>query len=186
MRHQNSSCNFLLIWEYFSRYKSISSYDKTKIPLNLRRKTASYKSSQGELVFSNSLSSVFQPFTRSRRSTRYPQSVLMHMMLVLWTVFDSMWPGEDIPLFIFQFAPLVKSATAERLPMTHLATYFSKSRLMARFQSHQGVRFHIKEHVISDLEVPDDVLDLPFSFAEMDTLVRLEPSHRSRFWQICR
>jgi len=36
---------------------------------------------------------------------------------------------------------LVKSAT----PMTPLATYFSKSKLMARFQSHQGVRFHKKK-----------------------------------------
>ena len=43
MRHQNSSRNFLLNWEYSSQYKSksIASYDKTKIPLNLRRKTVS-------------------------------------------------------------------------------------------------------------------------------------------------
>ena len=39
--------------------------------------------------------------------------------------------------------------------MTPLATYFSKSRLMARFQSHQSVSFHEEEDVI---EVPDDVL----------------------------
>ena len=43
---------------------------------------------------------------------------------------------------------------------------------MARFQSHQGVSFHKEEDVIGDLEVPDDVLDLPFFSAEMDTLVR--------------
>jgi len=45
--------------------------------------------------------------------------------------------------------------------MTPLATYFSKSKLMARFQSHQGVHFYKKqaiEDVIGDLEVPDDVL----------------------------
>jgi len=45
--------------------------------------------------------------------------------------------------------------------MTPLATYFSKSRLMARFQSHHGVYFYEKqefEDVIGDLEVPDDVL----------------------------
>jgi len=69
--------------------------------------------------------------------------------------------------------------------MTPLATYFSKSRLMARFRSHQSVRFHIKEDVIGDLEVPDDVLDLLF-FVEMDTLVRLKQSHPPRFWKICR
>jgi len=51
---------------------------------------------------------------------------------------------------------------------------------MAPFQSHQGVRFRKKEDVIGDLEVPDDVLDLLF-FVEMDTLVRLKPSHEPRF-----
>jgi len=70
--------------------------------------------------------------------------------------------------------------------MTPLATYFSKSRLMAWFESHQGVRFHEKkEDVIGDLEVPDDVLDLLF-FAEVDTLVRLKPSHPRRFLKKCR
>jgi len=38
----------------------------------------------------------------------------------------------------------------------------SKSRLMARFQSHQGARFHKNEDIIGDLEVPGDVLDLLF------------------------
>jgi len=61
--------------------------------------------------------------------------------------------------------------------MTPLAAYFSKSKLMARFQSHQGVRFHKKEDVIGDLEVPDDVLDLLF-FVEMDTLVRSNLRHQ--------
>ena len=89
----------LILWEHPSQCKSSAFYDKTKIPLNLRRKTASYKSSQGELVFSNSLCVVFQPCNRSRRCTRYPQNVLLHMMLALWTVFDSSRPGEDIPLF---------------------------------------------------------------------------------------
>jgi len=45
--------------------------------------------------------------------------------------------------------------------MTPLATYLSKSRPMARFQSHQGVLLYEKqeiEDVIGDLEVPDDVL----------------------------
>ena len=56
--------------------------------------------------------------------------------------------------------------------MAPLATYFSKSKLMARLQSHQGVRFHKKEDVIGDLEVPDDIL----FFEETDTLVRLKPS----------
>jgi len=46
--------------------------------------------------------------------------------------------------------------------MTPLVTYFSKSKLMARFQSHQGVHFYKNKHeiedVIGDLEVPDDVL----------------------------
>jgi len=54
--------------------------------------------------------------------------------------------------------------------MTPLATYFSKSRLMARFQSQQGVHFYEKEGieaVIGDLEVPDDVLFI----VETDTLV---------------
>jgi len=51
---------------------------------------------------------------------------------------------------------------------------------MARFQSHQGVRFHIKEDVIGDLEFPDDVRDLLF-FVEMDTLARLKLSHRLDF-----
>jgi len=64
--------------------------------------------------------------------------------------------------------------------MTPLAAYFSKSRLMAWFQSHQGVRFHKKEDVIRDLEVTDDVLDLLF-FVEMATLVQLKPSHEPRF-----
>jgi len=41
MPYQNSSRKFLLIWEHSSHYKSIASYDKTKIPLNLRRKTVS-------------------------------------------------------------------------------------------------------------------------------------------------
>jgi len=48
---------------------------------------------------------------------------------------------------------------------------------MARFQSHEGVRFHKKEDVIGDLEVPDDVLDLLF-FVEVDTLVRSNLRHR--------
>jgi len=39
---------------------------------------------------------------------------------------------------------------------------------MARFQSHQGVRFLKKEDVIGDPKVHDDVLDLLF-FVEMDT-----------------
>jgi len=48
MRHENSSRNFLLTyWEYSSQYKSIASYDKTKIPLNLRRKTFSQILSKG-------------------------------------------------------------------------------------------------------------------------------------------
>jgi len=51
---------------------------------------------------------------------------------------------------------------------------------MARIQSHQGVRFHDKEDVIGDLEVPDDGLD-PLFFIEMDTLLRLKPSHEPRF-----
>jgi len=42
--------------------------------------------------------------------------------------------------------------------MTPLATYFSKSKLMARFQSHLGIGFHTKEDIIGALEVPDDVL----------------------------
>jgi len=63
---------------------------------------------------------------------------------------------------IFHFSPLAFSATAERSPITPLATYFSKSKLMARFQSHRVVHFHKKEDVIGDLEVTDDVLDLLF------------------------
>ena len=55
-----------------------------------------------------------------------------------------------------------KALTAERSPMKALATYFSKSKFMARFQSHQGIRFHKKEDLIGDLEIPDDVLDLLF------------------------
>jgi len=47
MPYQNSSRNFLLIWEYSSHYKSIASYDKTKIPLNLRRNTVSQILSKG-------------------------------------------------------------------------------------------------------------------------------------------
>ena len=63
--------------------------------------------------------------------------------------------------------------------MTPLATYFSKSKLMARFQSHQGVcYFHKKKDVIGDLEVPDDVLDLLFFSAEMDTSVRSNLRHQ--------
>jgi len=31
---------------------------------------------------------------------------------------------------------------------------------MARFQPQEGVCFHIKEDVIGDLEVPDEILDL--------------------------
>ena len=65
--------------------------------------------------------------------------------------------------------------------MTPLATYFSKSKLMARFQSHLGIGFLKKEDIIGDLEVPDDVLDFLFFFLEMGTLVRLKPSHEPRF-----
>ena len=65
--------------------------------------------------------------------------------------------------------------------MTPLAIYFSKSKLMARFQSHQSVHFYKNkqeiEDVIGDLEVPDDVL----FFVETDALVRLKPSHELRF-----
>ena len=43
-----------------------------------------------------------------------------------------------------------------------------------------GIGLHKKEDIIGDLEVPDDVLDFLF-FAEMDTLVRLKPSHEPRF-----
>jgi len=46
--------------------------------------------------------------------------------------------------------------------MAPLATYFSKSELMAQLQSHQCVGFHKKEDFIGDLEVPDDVLDFLF------------------------
>ena len=61
--------------------------------------------------------------------------------------------------------------------MTPLATYFSKSKLLTRFQSHLCIGFHKKEDIIGDLEVPEDVLDFLF-FVEMDTLlVRLKPSH---------
>ena len=59
--------------------------------------------------------------------------------------------------------------------MTPLATYFSKSKLMARFQSHQGVHFYKKqeiEDVIGDFEVPDDVL----FFVETYAQVRLKTS----------
>jgi len=65
--------------------------------------------------------------------------------------------------------------------MTPLATYFSKSKLLARFQSHQGVHFYKKKQeikdIIGDLEVPDDVL----LFVETDAQVRLKPSHELRF-----
>jgi len=64
--------------------------------------------------------------------------------------------------------------------MTHLARCFSKSRLMARFQSHQSVHFYEKqdiEDVVGDLEVPDDVL----LFVGTDVLMRLKPSHQPRF-----
>jgi len=86
-------------------------------------------------------------------------------------------------IFHFSFFSLhhwCKALTAERSTMTPLAAYFSKSRLMARFQSPQGVHFYKKqeiEDVIGDLEVPDDVL----FFVETDTLVRLKPSHEPRF-----
>jgi len=42
--------------------------------------------------------------------------------------------------------------------MTALATYFSKSKLMAWFQWDLCIGFHKKEDIIVDLEVPDDVL----------------------------
>ena len=61
--------------------------------------------------------------------------------------------------------------------MTPLATYFSKSKLMARFQSHLSIGFHENEDIIGDLEVPDDVL----LYVETDTLVRLKPSDELRF-----
>ena len=64
--------------------------------------------------------------------------------------------------------------------MTPLATYFSKSKLMARFQSHQSAHFYKKqeiEDVIGDLKIPDDVLFC----VEIDALVRLKPSHELRF-----
>jgi len=48
MPYQNSSRNFLLIWKYSSHYKSIASCDKTKIPLNLRRKTVAQILSRGD------------------------------------------------------------------------------------------------------------------------------------------
>jgi len=50
----------------------------------------------------------------------------MRMMLALSTVFDSRRPGEDIPLFIFQFAPLVKSATARKVADDTLSDVFFK------------------------------------------------------------
>jgi len=60
--------------------------------------------------------------------------------------------------------------------MTTLATYFTKSKLIARLQSHLSIGcFHKKEDIIGDLEVPDDVLDFLF-FVEMDTLVK---------WTLC-
>jgi len=64
--------------------------------------------------------------------------------------------------------------------MTPLATYLSKSELIARFKSHQGFHFYKKqeiEDVIGDREVPDDVL----FFVETDALVRFKPSHELRF-----
>ena len=48
MRHQNSSRNILFILEYTAHHKSIASYDETKIPLNLRRKTVSQILSRGD------------------------------------------------------------------------------------------------------------------------------------------
>jgi len=56
---------------------------------------------------------------------------------------------------------------------------------MARFQSHLCIGFHKKEDIIGDLEVLDDVLDCLF-LAEMNTLVRLKPSHELRFLKMCR
>ena len=49
---------------------------------------------------------------------------------------------------------------------------------MARFESHQGVSFHEEEDVIGDLEVPDDVLDLPFFFQKWTPIgaIKTEPS----------
>jgi len=40
--------------------------------------------------------------------------------------------------------------------MTPLATYFSKPKLMTRFQSHQCIGFHKKEDIIGDLKVPEE------------------------------
>ena len=58
--------------------------------------------------------------------------------------------------------------------MTPLTTYFSKTRLMARFESHQGVSFHEEEDVIGDLEV----LDLLFFFQKWTPIgaTETEPS----------
>ena len=65
-----------------------------------------------------------------------------------------------------------------KVPDDALSDIFFKFKLMARFQSHQGVRFHKKEDVIWDLEVPDAVLDLLFFFVEMDTSVRSNLRHQ--------
>ena len=60
--------------------------------------------------------------------------------------------------------------------MTPLATYFSKPKLMARFQLHQGVRSHKKRGRHRGPQGPL-VPDLLF-FVEIDTLVRSNLRHQ--------
>ena len=64
-----------------------------------------------------------------------------------------------------------------RSPMTPLVTYFSKSKLMARFQSHQGVRFH-KKGATSGTSRSPMTSSISCFFVEMDTSVRSNLRHQ--------
>ena len=136
MRLQNSSRNFLLIWGYSSHYKSTASYDKTKIPLNLRRKTVSQILSREVSIlqfFIHCFSTFHQVSSLHQVSAKCTHAYDTGAFNGFWLKVT--WWRYSI-LFTFQFA--------ERSPMTPLATYLSKSRPMARFQSHQGVHFYEK------------------------------------------
>ena len=140
MPYQNSSHNFLLIWEYSSHYKSIASYDKTKIPLNLRRKTVSQILSRGVSIlqfFMNSFSTLHQVSSLHQVSAKFTHAYDAGALNRFWHKVT--W----FKIFHFSFFSLLHwcKALRQKGRRWHI---LKKYRLMARFKSHQGVRFHKK------------------------------------------
>ena len=105
-------------------------------------------------------------------------------MLALWTVLDSKWPGEDVPLFSLHYWCTALRQKGRRWhPERHIFQNLGSWLGLNRTK----VSVSTKTRTSSGTSKSPMTSSISRSFfQEMDTLVRLKPSHRSRFWQICR